>query len=88
MPLWLSLNRFALGIAVSKSGLSEKRFPEETRRNLQGMLHSMDFYGEHCFQFQDVLHAPNRKRAQEAVDLWSTLRCALQAPEVRSKNIT
>ena len=76
MPLWLSLNSFALGTAVSKSGLSLEHFSEEARIRLQGMFHNMDIYAEYCFESQNVLHAPSGKRCQEAASLWSSLRGA------------
>lgn len=74
MSLWLSLNRFALGVAVRNSGLPEDRFPTSARDRLAGGMVPLDDYGQHCLNNQDKLHAPARKRAQEAIALWNWLR--------------
>lgn len=71
MQLWNSFLGYLLLSAKAKSGLEADRFPETAKQALQ--FAELEEHLEELVQLQDLLHAPARTRAREAVSLFNVL---------------
>ena len=83
--LWVSFMTYLLILVVARSGLPEERFPIGAQDELRKSLNLPEGLWTDAFNRQDVLHAPARKRAPQAVEVYKLLlSCCGEASSLTS----